>query len=134
MRTIWKVLLAMIGVLLVLAVVVVPVLGMWLGRRGFAGYWGMPMMGGIPGFHMFGGVFPFYGMFGGLMMLLFTLIPIGLFVLLVIGLVALLRRPAIPAGGPPVPPAPPATTRTCSNCGRPAQADWNTCPYCGQKL
>ena len=24
--------------------------------------------------------------------------------------------------------------RLCSNCAKPAQADWVTCPYCGEKL
>lgn len=24
--------------------------------------------------------------------------------------------------------------RTCPDCGKPAQADWKTCPHCGQTL
>jgi RNA polymerase subunit RPABC4/transcription elongation factor Spt4 len=28
----------------------------------------------------------------------------------------------------------PAASRACSNCHQPAQADWKTCPHCGQTL
>lgn len=28
----------------------------------------------------------------------------------------------------------PIGSRACSNCGKPAQADWKTCPHCGQTL
>ncbi|MEW5941508.1 MAG: zinc ribbon domain-containing protein [Chloroflexota bacterium] len=28
----------------------------------------------------------------------------------------------------------PAVRRACPNCGKPAQADWKTCPHCGQTL
>jgi transposase len=28
----------------------------------------------------------------------------------------------------------PAASRTCPNCHQPAQADWKTCPHCGQTL
>lgn len=79
--------------------------------------------------------------FGGLFAL-------GLFLLVIIGIVALVsfiirgNRPAQPppanqmtsASQEPIPAAMPATTRTCSNCGKPAQEDWKTCPYCGNPL
>ena len=29
---------------------------------------------------------------------------------------------------------PAAPARTCSSCGRPLQADWKACPYCGERL
>ena len=31
-------------------------------------------------------------------------------------------------------PRAPVAATTCHNCGRPVQADWNICPYCGAKL
>jgi hypothetical protein len=27
-----------------------------------------------------------------------------------------------------------APSQTCANCGKPTQADWKTCPYCGNPL
>jgi hypothetical protein len=71
-------------------------------------------------------VFPFL-FFGRALM---WLVPAGVLVLVVIGIVALvnaLQRPAAPV-------PPPAPARVCANCGKPAQADWITCPYCGTAL
>ena len=28
----------------------------------------------------------------------------------------------------------PSSSRACPNCRQPAQADWKTCPHCGQAL
>jgi hypothetical protein len=84
-------------------------------------------------------VSPMGGIFGGLLGL-------GLLVLIIVGIVALVNaiirgnRPAqvtqsvqaTPAEPTPAPM--PASTRTCSNCGKPAQDDWQTCPYCGSPL
>jgi hypothetical protein len=82
---------------------------------------GPGMMGGYGYMHPFG--------WGG--MLLGWLIPIGVIVLLVVGAVALVNS-LNKSGNPTQPPA--ASSRNCPNCGKAAQADWNTCPYCGQKL
>jgi len=87
--------------------------GFWTG-----GYGGM-MRGGYGGMHSFG-----WGM-----MLLGWLVPAGIVVLLVAGAVALfnsLNRPGTSTS--------PVVERKCANCGRPAQADWTTCPYCGKSL
>ncbi len=110
--------------------------------RGFPNY-GPRMMN--PGF---GFGFPFLG----------WLIPFGLFILLVLGVIGLflsLRgRSVSPAAAmPAVSPAPtnvvepmatpvvtsavepaPASDRVCPNCGKPVQADWMTCPYCSHSL
>jgi len=86
-------------------------------RRGY-GYPGGMMGGGFGFFH-----------FGGLFMGLIGLAVLGL---AVYGVVALFnRRPA-----PVVVPAPvsPVSTHTCANCGKPAQDEWKTCPYCGTSL
>jgi hypothetical protein len=85
--------------------------------------------------HMRFGFSPFRMIFGGLFGL-------GVFVLVIIGIVALINalvhgnRPAqITPPAQVTTPAPmPAQTRTCSNCGKPSQDDWKTCPYCGNPL
>jgi hypothetical protein len=95
--------------------------GLWMmGRFWTGGYGGM--MGG-PG--MMGGGYTFMHPFGWGGMLIGWLIPVGVIVLLVIGAVALVNN--LNRSGSPI-------SRTCPNCSKPAQADWNTCPYCGQKL
>lgn len=98
---------------------------------------GYSMMG--PGFRMmrpYGfyhvGISPLRAIFGGLLGL-------GVFILIIIGIVALISaivrgsRPAV--YNQPVQPAQPAvSTKACPNCGKPAQEDWKTCPYCGTSL
>jgi hypothetical protein len=97
--------------------------------------WGRPFQGWMHGYGMMGGapgwLFPFGGGFMGVMMLF----PILIVIALVAGGVWLLANLTRPAGTP----APPFVTqapagRVCSHCGRAAQADWNTCPYCGGTL
>lgn len=59
------------------------------------------------------------------------LIPLGIVVLVVLGVVSLFNnwnnanKPSIGANLP---------ARTCPNCGKPSQVDWITCPYCGKSL
>ncbi len=83
------------------------------------------------------------------------LLGLGFLILIIVGIVALIsvitrgNRPAqVMQATQPVPPTQPTPvaemtaptaetaplTRTCSNCGRPAQDDWKTCPYCGNPL
>ena len=72
---------------------------------------------------------PVRSIFGGLLGL-------GVFVLVVVGIVALIN--ALVRSNRPIQTTPPAqmvvSPRTCSNCGKPAQEDWKTCPYCGNPL
>ncbi len=93
--------------------------------------WGRPLNGWMHGYGMMGSgagwLFPFGGLFMGAMML----IPILIVLALVAGGVWLLGSLTRPAGS--TAPPPPAG-RACPNCGRAAQADWNTCPYCGGPL
>jgi zinc-ribbon domain len=56
---------------------------------------------------------------------LITLVVIGLLVW--IGL-SLIREPARPQVEPP------AIVQNCVHCGKPLQAGWMTCPYCGEKI
>jgi hypothetical protein len=102
-----------------------------------------------PGFRMmepyqFGYYSPVRGIFAGLLGL-------GLLMLIIVGIVALVNviirgnRPAqMTQTNQPAQTIQPAQsvpaaeiaspTRTCSNCGKPAQEDWKTCPYCGNPL
>jgi ribosomal protein L32 len=102
---------------------------------------GVSLLGGLTGYGMMGG--GRYGMMGpGMMggwgfgpfawlfMLMGLLFPVGLLVLLVLGIVWLFRRVGEPSGPTSQAPAGP----TCSNCGRLVQAGWRLCPYCGQAL
>jgi len=97
---------------------------MWMVRSGRLG--GMvgryPMMGHDSGFWM---------PFGWLGMGFMWLLPLGVLVLLILGLAGLVNTLFQRPPAPPIPPAPP---RSCANCGKQAQTDWQTCPYCSQPL
>lgn len=90
----------------------------WDGGRVLPWHW-MPMhpAWGIP-LVRFGAFFPWGMIFGGVIWL-------GLLVLVVLGALALARAISGSMGSPGA---------TCPNCGRPVQADWRLCPYCGQAL
>jgi len=86
-----------------------------MGRYWMGGYGGM--MGGFNSMHPFG--------WGG--MLLGWLVPVGGILLLVIGGVALVNS-LNRSGNTSQPPV--VLGRTCPNCGKPAQGNLSTCPYC----
>jgi len=88
------------------------------GYQGMMGGYGRGMMGGF-------GFAPF-GLIGMLLMWVF---PLGLLILVALGVVWLVRAVSRPTSQPPVAPA-----KTCPNCARPVQADWHNCPYCGAAL
>ena len=113
--------LAIVAVLLLALPVLWMISGMW-------GYGGM-----MGGYGMMGRGYGFYNPLGWLGMALMWLVPVGIIVLLVVGVAALVNSLLRPSNGSSQT-FPPATGRTCQNCGRSAQADWTTCPYCGQKL
>lgn len=86
------------------------------------------------GYYRVGVVSPLRAIFAGL-------IGLGIFILVIVGIVALIS--ALVGGSrqaanvQPVQPAAPvqaAPARTCSNCGKPLQDDWKTCPYCGTPI
>jgi hypothetical protein len=124
-RNSWTVVLVFGLVALLVFVVGVSLLGGW-GYGGW-GRMGPGMMGGGGGTGpgMMGG----WGLtpFGWLGMIFMWLIPVGLIVLVVLGIAWLVQ--AIGGAG-----VPPTLARACPNCGRAAQADWRTCPCCGQAL
>ena len=148
MKNLWKWLLLFVGVFLVAFVVALP---FW--RWSAYGFSGMPIMrSGRMGFmpRMFGGFGGFGGFRGGFMFPFMWIIPAGVIVLLVVGVVALVRAMRRPqpmqaqiSPAPtmtPVPPAAPAApvepemVHNCTNCGRALQPDWVNCPYCGTKV
>ncbi len=83
------------------------------------------------------GFSPLRTIFGGL-------IGLGIFILVIVGIVALVnalvgsnRRAMYAPPAQPVQPSQPAAaapTRNCPNCGKPAMEEWKTCPYCGTPL
>jgi len=91
--------------------------------RGLGGY---GMMGGYGGGMMrdFG-----FAPFGWIGMLLMWVFPLGVLVLVVVGIVWLVNAVSRPKSQTPVAPA-----KTCPNCARPVQADWRNCPHCGTAL
>ena len=114
MKNTWK---WILGIALVLVLffgpylfqLVFPTIGYGYGMMGSGRSGGM--MGGF-------GFFPF-GM--GLM----WLVPLGIIVLVALGIVWLINNINGPKTG---------QGRVCPSCGKPAQADWKTCPYCGNGL
>jgi hypothetical protein len=101
----------------------------------FPNRWGYGGMMG--GYGMMGGNYGFVNPLGWLGMAfgmtLMWLIPAGILFVIVAGAVALvnnLTRPSNPSPGANLP----VSSRVCQACGKPAQADWNTCPYCGQTI
>ena len=118
MKNMWKWVIGILVVLVLffgpyLAGLLFPGLGYGYGMMGGGGYYGHGgMMNGF-------GFFPFG-------MALMWLIPLGTLVLVVLGIVWVVQRLS---GGSTSAPA-----RVCANCGKPAQADWKICPYCGNQL
>lgn len=116
-----------IGVVLIVAAIIFStVWPLFAAGTGWNSGFGYGMMG--PG-HMFGGrgMMGGFGMpFFGLGMLLWPLLFVGLIVL---GVVWLVRAVATPHTPPPL-----AATAACAHCGKPLQAGWKACPYCGEKV
>jgi hypothetical protein len=118
MKNVWKWFLG-------IALVLVLFFGPYLFRLLF------PALGYGAGYGMMGGRYGGYGMmggygffpFGGLM----WLIPLGTLALAVLGIVWLVNN----LNGSKNVQAPPSV---CVSCGKAAQADWKTCPYCGNTL
>lgn len=72
------------------------------------------------------------GFFGGILGWVFILagmlFPLGLLVLLALGIVWLVRAVGRPPSG--TTPSP----QTCPKCGKPVAVDWRVCPFCEEDL
>lgn len=101
--------------------------GLWI-VTSLWGYGGM-----MGGYGMMRGNYGFMNPLGWVGMAFMWLIPAAILIVLVTGVAALinyltrLSNPTLQANSP-------ASSRVCQTCGKPAQIDWNTCPYCGEKL
>ena len=151
MNGFWKWFLIILGVLILLGLIVSPFI-----MHAFVNSGGYPMMqrGNLDGGPYFRGDFddnPYlHGGFGrtpmhrgfmpfggGLFMIplmgFLCLFPLGILGLAIYGIVALVNRPkstpvvVTPAVVEPV-------TEPCVKCGKSLQADWITCPHCGQRV
>ena len=117
-----------IGIILIVAAIIFSMVAPFFAPQlGWNTQYGPGMMGSG---HMFGG----RGMMGGFGlpffgagMFLFPLLFLGLIVLGVVWLVRAVARPTVTQ-----PPAAAAMT-ACAHCGKPLQAEWKACPYCGEK-
>ena len=122
-----------IGLLIVVLVGAAIVFGLGLlGARSMPMFWGdarfsdwgdrvwhQPHMGVRFGF-------PVFGFFG---LLLMIGLPLGLFGLVVLGVVLLVRAIQKPSTAPPE-----VKTQQCQNCGKLVESGWQHCPYCGESL
>jgi hypothetical protein len=134
-RTNWTAVLVFGGVVLVVLLIGLGLLLVLSGAfggmmgPGFPGRGGM-MGGWCPGCGGTGRLFG-SGLLGGLVTLLvissIVLVPVGLLVLLVLGVVRLARKPSTTAPSP-------APAQSCPDCGQPVGPDWKHCPHCGEQL
>ena len=109
-----------LGIALAAFLVTVAVFGaVWMHRTS-----GLGMMRG--GFYPRGGMmWPMMGVFGFFR----ALIPLGILVLAVFGVIYLARGGAKKHTQAPLPPAP----RVCVSCGKVLPAEGDFCPHCGTK-
>ena len=151
MNGFWKWFLIVLGVLILFGLIVSPFI-----MHSFVNPGGYPMMqrgnlddgpnfrgdfddnpylrGGFGRMPMHRGFMPFGG---GLFMIplmgFLCLFPLGILGLAIYGIVALVNRPkstpvvVTPAVVEPV-------TEPCAKCGKSLQAEWTTCPHCGQRV
>jgi uncharacterized membrane protein len=142
MNKFWKWFLIIVAVLLVLCGLLAAVLFLTHGSYGYPfmrygmGFRRMPMMGS-------------FGFFGFGMMAVRLIVPlllVSLLVLIGVGIGSRNRnsqpkvtQPEAPAStltqepGAPAP-AEAVSEKVCAHCGRPLQAEWVNCPYCGAKI
>ncbi len=114
-------------VLAIVAILLLALPALWI----ISNWWGYGGMMG--GYGMMGRGYGFVNPLAWLGMAFMWLFPAAILVLIVAGAVALINA-LTRSTNTPAQMGPSASDRVCRNCGKPAQADWNTCPYCGQSL
>ncbi|MDI6696663.1 MAG: zinc ribbon domain-containing protein [Anaerolineales bacterium] len=114
-------------ILAIAAILLLALPVLWL----FSNMWGYGGMMG--GYGMMGRGYGFVNPLGWLGMAFMWLFPVAILVLIVVGAVTLINA-LTRSANTPTQTIPPVSGRACQNCGKPAQVDWNTCPYCGQNL
>lgn len=93
-------------------------------RFGMNGY-NFPFRSGMMGGFGYMHPFSFFGM------AFMWLIPIGIVVLLALGIMSLFKE-SKKTDHQHVDTS--TLAQVCQNCGKNVQNDWNTCPYCGEKI
>ncbi len=115
--------------LLALLLVLAFFFGGWIWRPGWVGNVGCPWWSGSQG--AWGargpGMMGSFAPFAWIGMLFMVLIPLGILILTVLGILWLVRAVS---GNVAIPPA----SRACPNCGKNVLADWQHCPHCGTTL
>ena len=116
MKLNWKWIALFIIVFISVVLITIP---LWNGVGN--GWMGM-MGGGFQNPNVFGNL----GSFGGLIMMFgMLLIPLVVFGLIILGVAVVVKGAYAPR-----------TTmimKNCAHCGKPLQAEWANCPYCGRK-
>ena len=150
MNKFWKWFLIVFGIVIVLGVIAAAVIGFThgFGRMGFSGgrfggfdqfphrRGGFIMPGQPGGFAMMPGM----GIFGLLLSCFGLALVIGLIGLVVWAVMRMTSKKKTATTemastpGSDVNPTEAVPAKNCGNCGKPSQADWVTCPYCGNKL
>ncbi len=150
MNKFWKWFLIVLGIVVVFGVIAIAIIGFTHGfyRMGFDGgrfngfdgfhhrYGGFAMPGRPGGF----GMMPGMGLIGLLLSCFGVAVVVGVIALVILGITKMTTHGMVHTTGMTSSPSPDissqenAPARSCSHCGKPAQADWVTCPYCGEKL
>jgi hypothetical protein len=144
MKKVWK---WILGIVIGLIVLVVLVSAAFFMRRGFHAVrfedehlrtWSQEAPGMMPyggfGYQMRGPGMMNYGGMGVLGGFLGGLISLGFLALLVLGIIWLVRNLHTPKPVDVSTVTPAIAMNPCKKCGKPVQADWSNCPYCGKKV
>ena len=126
MKGFWKWFFIVLGVL-VLAAITFSVAMFFL--RGGVGMHSTFTRGSLPRMGGFSGMMGGFGMFGLLGMFFRGLIPLGVLVLAGFGVAYLVKQGKHTSSAPA-----PVQSPVCVSCGKPLNADWTTCPYCGKPV
>ena len=132
----WTHIVAFAAIVLVIFIIGIMLLPLVFGWSGVSWSMGPGMMGG----QTQGGWCPFCGgtgtssgwgfggVFGWFFMLMAILFPVGLLVLLILGIAWVVRAVSRPTNQTP------SSGQTCPKCGKAVEVDWRACPFCQEDL